>query len=96
MKIFKLQLYEDKLDDGNWQRSAIQKPIIIRADNEVRARYIAQKISDKAGGKNSTGELLKSPGSLYDLVECVEDEESGYSVDGGEEVLEPANLNDEF
>lgn len=98
MQIFKLQPHKDTLDSEHWQASTFKKPVTIRATNEDSARQdanLAFGIAVEKKGLAQTTPVMPW-GKIIGLVECIELNDSSYSTDGEEEILDPAEYNDEW
>lgn len=97
MIIFKLQPNDKNLNDANWQASTYQGPMVIRAEDENRARDIADTACGIAvSNRDPNGvirEIPTNPWSNLGLVQCIELQDSSYPSEGDVEILEPAYLN---
>ena len=98
MKIFKLQPYTDTLDSEHWQASTFKGPVTIRTTNENRARQIASLafgIAVERRGLSQPTPVIPWSKPIG-LAECIELDDSSYSMDGEEEILDPKEFNNEW
>jgi hypothetical protein len=92
MKIFKLD--PKNLNSHHWDASTYQGVVIARAENEKNALRKATLVFCIAVEIKSKGQSTAiNPWILGDHVDCKEDNNSKYSIDGDEEILYP-NIND--
>jgi hypothetical protein len=88
MKIFKLE--PKNLDYHHWNASVYDGIVIVRAEDEKKARrkatlefFIAVEVKPK------WQPTPISPWLLGDYVDCKEENDSKYPIDGDEEILYP-------
>ncbi len=92
MKIFKLE--PKNLNAHHWDASIYQGVVIVRAEDEKKARRKAVlKFTIAVEVKSKAQPTPISPWLLDDYVDCKEENDSKYSIDGNEEILYP-NPND--
>jgi len=88
MKIFKLE--PKNSDSHHWNASVYNGIVIVRAEDEKKARRKAAfKFSIAVEIKSNSGATPISPWLLDDHVDCKEDTDSGYPIDGETEILHP-------
>ncbi|MQY62124.1 hypothetical protein GH146_02400 [archaeon] len=91
MKIWKLSPRD--LSSPGWRNSDYQGDAIVRAENEKEARNIAashfRSLSEK---KRPCQETPRSPWDDPVAIECIELDNSNYSIDGPAGLLEPAGF----
>ncbi len=88
MKIFKLE--PKNLDYHHWNASVYNGIVIVRAEDEKKARKkAALEFSIAVEVKSKTQPSPISPWSLGDYVDCKELNDSEYPIDGDEEILYP-------
>ncbi len=88
MKIFKLE--PKNLDSHRWNASVYDGIVTARAEDEKKAREKAAfkfSIADEVKSKAQSTPI--SPWLLGDHVDCKELNDSKYSIDGDEEILDP-------
>lgn len=91
MKIWKLSPIN--LDFAGWCCSTYKDDVIIRAEDEEKARDIAtQNFGIFAKKVSSTQETPRSPWNDSTVVKCIELSNSKYSIEGPAKLLEPNNL----
>jgi hypothetical protein len=92
MKIFRLE--PKNLNSHNWEASTYKDVVIVRAEDERRARERAKLDFLNADEIKSTAQPAAiSPWSLGDHVDCKELNDSKYLIDGDEEILDPDPLD---
>jgi len=89
MQIWKLQAIDP--DDPSWNHHDYKGPFIVRAENEARARrkvlqQTAQLVSSPPGSRTTF-----PPWTQGDKTKCEPCLDSGFSPDGPEEILSPAD-----
>ncbi len=88
MKIFKLE--PKNLDSHHWNASVYNDIVIVRAKDEKHARIKAAfTFSIAVEVKSNSDATPISSWLLDDHVDCKEENNSKYSIDGDEEILHP-------
>lgn len=88
MKIFKLE--PKILDSYHWNTSVYDDIVIVRAEDEMKARKkAALKFSIAVEVKANAEPIPISPWLLDAYVDCKEENNSKYSIDGDVEILYP-------
>jgi hypothetical protein len=88
MKIFKLE--PKNLDSHHWNASVYNDIAIVRAKDEKHARIKAAfTFSIAVEVKSNSDATPISPWLLDDHVDCIGETDSGYPIDGDEEILYP-------
>jgi hypothetical protein len=91
-KIFKLE--PKNLDSYHWNASVYNDVVIVRAKDEKHARIKAAfKFSIAVEIKSNSPPSPISPWLLDDHVDCKEENDSKYTIDGDEEMLYPNPCN---
>lgn len=73
----------------NWAASTYNRSVVVRADNEDRAREIAKLEFRTAASK--LGAVPYPPWQHPDLVECCELTDGSFDAEGDEAILDPAD-----
>ena len=81
--------------DTNWRASRYNGPVVIRAPSEERAREIAGRTFQRAAELEPGETVPICPWDYEGLVRCRQLEESDYSEDGPEAILDPAEYGRE-
>ncbi len=81
--------------DTNWRTSRYNEPVVIRAPSEERAREIAVLTFQRAAEREPGETVPICPWGYEGLVQCRQLEESDYSEDGPEAILDPAEYGRE-
>ena len=88
MKVFRLE--PKNLDPYHWNTSVYDDIVIVRAENEMKARRKAAfKFSITVEVKSNGYATPISPWLLDDYVDCKEENDSKYPIDGDVEILYP-------
>ena len=90
MKIWKLSPLD--LDFAGWGCRPHHGDLIVRAEDEEKARNIATQKFRAAVPKLPGQETPLNPWNDSTVVECIELDDSNYSTDGSAELLEPADF----
>ena len=92
MKIFRLE--PKNLDSYHWNTSVYDDIVIVQAEDEIKARKKTALIFSIAVEIKSNAQPTPiSPWILDDHVDCKEETDSKYPIDGDVEILYP-NLRD--
>jgi hypothetical protein len=91
MKIWKLTVVEEEINNPDWELSTRKETVIVRAKNKVKARELAtDKFCIARMRVNNNSSTPGNPWGNSDLVICNEiPESSDYKLDGEPEVLFP-------
>ncbi len=88
MKIFCLE--PKNLNHSDWGKDDCPKKLIVRAEDEEKARNKAALTFPSAVENKSIPQLSpNNPWLSVDHVDCNESNDTGYSTDGDEEILYP-------
>lgn len=92
MKIWRLIPID--LPDPDWRASAYHQAVLIRAPDEIEARFACMWAFGIAVGRDPGQQALHMPWLQSRLARCEELRGSGWSTDGPTAILDPA-LGDE-
>lgn len=84
------------LSDHNWRASGHREAVIVRADDEQRARDLATFAFGKAAEKQGIQETPVVPWHYDQNVSCTELKESEFDADGPDSILDPPGYDDEW
>ncbi len=88
MKIFKL--VPKNLNSPDWGESNLPEKVIVRAEDENKARRIAAfSFAPPVEIKSRVQPSPINPWESSNHVDCKEETDSKYSIDGDEEILDP-------
>lgn len=94
MKIWELLPIDPSND--NWAASTYAGSVVVRAENEDRAREIASLAFDTAATKPANGTVRYPPWRHPELVDCRELTDGSFDEDGDEAILDPPEYDVEW
>ncbi len=80
----------------NWRASSYVGPVLIRAADEQQARALATRVLNVAAEHARGSKLPVNPWNKVELVSCSRANDTTFAEEGPDEILDPAQYEDEW